>query len=76
MKCGKSPRRPGVLIIDNNERRDRIGYGEPPKNINWDVCVMAAKVSKEQYIHAHSLPKITESQFDGWLSSKLIEREV
>jgi hypothetical protein len=76
MKCGKGPRRPGVLIIDNYEGRDRIGNGEPTENVDRDVRVMASEVSKKQYIHASPfdcLPNVAESLLDRRLSSELVE---
>jgi hypothetical protein len=34
MNHGERPRWPRVLIVDNDERRGRIGNGEAPKNID------------------------------------------
>ena len=51
MQGRERPGGAGVLIIDDNERRNRVCYGKAPKRFCADVRMMAAKVpdQKDEY---------------------------
>jgi hypothetical protein len=44
MQCRKSPCRTRFLVVDDNERRNRICNGEAAKDIDRDIRVMGAQI--------------------------------